>query len=74
MSRILNGLGSFLTCTEICNFSSTQPEPVMNRVGSRVITHFDDSNVYNVNMYITERIGLTNFKQNVYWIQKEIKD
>ena len=27
MSRVLSGLGSFLICTEICNFCSTQPDP-----------------------------------------------
>jgi len=27
MSRVLSGLGSFLTRTEICNFFSTQPGP-----------------------------------------------
>jgi len=27
MNRVLSGLGSFLTRTEICNFFSTQPDP-----------------------------------------------
>jgi len=50
MSWVLNGLGSFLTRTEFCNFFSTQPDPnpLMSRIGSWVITHFDGSSTVQI--------------------------
>jgi len=40
--------GQKLTRIEICKKISTQPEPVVSRVGSRVPTHFDSSKIYEL--------------------------
>jgi len=44
MSQVLNESGQKSTRIEIYKKISTQPDPVMSGVGSRIQTHFDSSN------------------------------
>jgi len=49
VSRVLGELGQTSICIEICKKISTQPEPVVSRVDSRVSTHFNSSTLKSIN-------------------------